>query len=287
MKQRIITSVIGIPILLLALYFYQTYLFNIILSAVCMLAFYEIVGAFKIKKPVILYLAIVPMALIVLLSDHAAMRQFVPLLLFFFIIYIAVCVIFEIKELSFVQVSGVVLFCGVVLFGFYSILSFKLYYPASQYNYDALYFIMLGFGYAWGGDSAAYFTGRAFGKHKLAPEVSPNKTIEGAIGGIFGSMVLGVLFTLIYAQLLLRFEPSSFSAIDGQSYLAVCGIGAVASVMGILGDLFTSAIKRQCNIKDYGFIFPGHGGILDRFDSVLFVMPFVLLMSRVFPIIAR
>ncbi|MEG0804403.1 MAG: phosphatidate cytidylyltransferase, partial [Pygmaiobacter sp.] len=64
-------------------------------------------------------------------------------------------------------------------------------------------------------------------------------------------------------------------------------IGAVASVMGILGDLFTSAIKRQCNIKDYGFIFPGHGGILDRFDSVLFVMPFVLLMSRVFPIIAR
>ena len=287
MKTRIITSLIGIPIQFLALYFYDTFVFNIIIATVCVLAFYEIVGAFKIKNPLWIYLAVVPMALIVLLSDQEFIRQAIPLLVFLFIVYIAVCVIFEIKDLSFTQISGVVLFCGVVLFGFYSILSFKLIYPVSQYHYDALYLILLGFGFAWGGDSAAYFTGCSFGKHKLAPSVSPNKTIEGAIGGIFGSMLLGALFTYLYSLLLPHLETSAYSAIDGSSYLVVCLMGAVASVMGIMGDLFTSAIKRQCGIKDYGTIFPGHGGILDRFDSVLFVMPFVAIISRSVQIIAR
>ena len=288
MKTRIITSLVGIPILFLALYFYQTFFFNILIAAICVIAFYEIISAFKVKNAFWLYLAIVPMELILLFSDRHTFRRFVPLILFLFIVYIAVCVIFEFKELTFAQVSEVILFCGIVMFGFYSIISFKILFPFGEYHYDALYLILLGFGFAWGGDSAAYFTGRALGKHKLAPKVSPNKTIEGAVGGIVGSMALGCLFTWLYSLLLPLAEgPPAGAAIDARCYLMVCGVGAVASVLGIMGDLFTSAIKRQCGIKDYGSIFPGHGGILDRFDSVLLVMPFVSLVSRVLPFITR
>lgn len=287
MKTRIITSLVGIPILFAALYFYNTFFFNIIIAAICLIAFYEIISAFKIKNPFWIYLAIVPMELMMMLSDRSSIRRFIPLILFLFIVYLAVCVIFEFKELTFAQISEVILFCGIVMFGFYAIISFKMQFPFDRYRYDALYLILLGFGFAWGGDSAAYFAGRAFGKHKLAPTVSPNKTIEGAVGAIFGSMALGSLFTWIYSLLLSHLEKGTTAAIGGESYLIVCAIGAVASVLGIFGDLFTSAIKRQCGIKDYGSIFPGHGGILDRFDSVLFVMPFVSLVSRVLPFITR
>ena len=287
MKTRVITSLVGIPILFLALYFYNTFFFNLIIAALCLIALYEIVSAFQIKNPFWLYLALVPMELILMLSDRQSIRRFVPFLLFLFIVYIAVCVIFEFRELSFAQISETILFCSIVAFGFYAIISFKTLLPFEQYHYDALYLIMLGFGFAWGGDTMAYFTGRAFGKHKLAPTLSPNKTIEGAVGGVLGSISLGLLFTWVYSLLLPVIEPGTTASISGLNYLIVCGVGVVASVLGIMGDLFTSGIKRQCGIKDYGSIFPGHGGILDRFDSVIFVMPFVSLVSRVLELVTR
>lgn len=282
MKKRIITSLVGIPILALALYLYHSFVFNLIVAALCMLAFHEIIGAFHLKKPFFIYLAVVPIALVVLLSDYGVARMIAPYLLFVFIIYIACGVIFEFKELRYEQISGVVLFCGVVLFGFYSLITFKILYPASVYGYDAVYLILLGFGISWGGDSAAYFAGSAFGKHKLAPDVSPHKTIEGAVGAVFGSILLAELFSFVYSLVL-----GDAATVTLRGYLTLIPIAAVGSVLGMLGDLFTSAIKRQCGIKDYGTIFPGHGGILDRFDSVLFVMPFVALVSRFVQIVVR
>ena len=135
--------------------------------------------------------------------------------------------------------------------------------------------------FAWGGDTSAYFAGRAFGRHKLAPIVSPHKTVEGAIGGVVGSMAAGVLVTFAYSLLDGSF-PLLTVEVTARGYLAILGLGAVASVLGILGDLFASAVKRQVGIKDYGTIFPGHGGILDRFDSVMFIAPFVSIAVRHF-----
>ena len=116
------------------------------------------------------------------------------------------------------------------------------------------------------GDSFAYFIGRSLGKNKLYPVVSPNKTIEGALGGLFGS---------ILAVLIVRytFLPTIgiFSAIL---------IGLVLGVMGQLGDLFESLLKRACQVKDSGTMIPGHGGILDRLDSLLFAFPIVYYIAR-------
>ena len=147
-----------------------------------------------------------------------------------------------------------------------------------EYGYDAVFFILLILCFAWGGDTCAYFAGRAFGKHKLCPVVSPKKTVEGAIGGVLGTMVFGVAATLIYSIAADRMEAFTRSNIGVSMYVVIALLACVAAVLGIYGDLFASVVKRQCGIKDYGTIFPGHGGILDRFDSVMFIAPFVTMV---------
>ena len=144
--------------------------------------------------------------------------------------------------------------------------------------YDAIFFILLILCFAWGGDTCAYFAGRAFGKHKLCPVVSPKKTVEGAVGGVLGTMVFGVLVTVIYSIAADRMEEFTRSNIGVSMYVIIALLACVAAVLGIYGDLFASVVKRQCGIKDYGTIFPGHGGILDRFDSVMFIAPFVTMV---------
>lgn len=113
----------------------------------------------------------------------------------------------------------------------------------------------------WATDTGAYFVGRALGKRKLWPEISPKKTIEGAIGGIVLATLTGVIYHLI--------TPFPYSL------LIIIGVTILASVFGQIGDLVESAFKRHYGVKDSGDILPGHGGILDRFDSLLFVFPLV------------
>ena len=114
----------------------------------------------------------------------------------------------------------------------------------------------------WATDTFAYFVGRAFGKRKLAPTLSPKKTVEGAIGGLVGSAIVGAIVA----------QSQNLSPVFG------IVIGIVAGVAGPLGDLWESALKREAGIKDFGAMLPGHGGVLDRFDSLLFVAPLAYLL---------
>ena len=122
---------------------------------------------------------------------------------------------------------------------------------------------------SWGCDTCAYCVGMLFGKHKLAPELSPKKSIEGAVGGVAGAALLGVL----YAVLMNRFAEASASV---WQYAVICAVGGLISQVG---DLAASGIKRNHNIKDYGQLIPGHGGILDRFDSVIFTAPIIYYLA--------
>ena len=129
---------------------------------------------------------------------------------------------------------------------------------------DGAFLVWLIFLSSWGCDTCAYCTGMLFGKHKLAPVLSPKKSIEGAIGGVAGSALLGFLYALVLGN--------RMTAIDEP--LMVCTIAcAISAVISQIGDLAASAIKRNHNIKDYGKLIPGHGGILDRFDSMIFTAP--------------
>ena len=128
------------------------------------------------------------------------------------------------------------------------------------------YAVILVFIFSWITDTGAYFAGSLMGKHKLAPVLSPKKTIEGAVGGV----ILTVIASIVYMIILKNTMDITihFKAL----FLVAAVIGALLSE---LGDLAASALKRQCNVKDFGKLFPGHGGMLDRFDSVVFIAPFV------------
>ena len=140
-----------------------------------------------------------------------------------------------------------------------------------RYMENGNYFYLLIFIGAWVCDTFAYFTGRFLGKHKLIPAISPKKTIEGAIGGIIFTMGAFALYGFI-----LR------SAFDFEmSYIELIIMGLVVAIVSQIGDLVASAVKRQYEIKDYGFLFPGHGGVLDRFDSVMLVSPFLFILLSV------
>lgn len=130
---------------------------------------------------------------------------------------------------------------------------------------DGKFIVWLIFLCSWGCDTCAYCVGMLIGKHKMAPVLSPKKSVEGGIGGVAGAALLGVIYA---------------AAIQGPmvEYAVICGIGALISMVG---DLAASAIKRNQGIKDYGKLIPGHGGILDRFDSVIFTAPVIYYLAKI------
>lgn len=132
-----------------------------------------------------------------------------------------------------------------------------------------LAYLILALGGAWIADSGAYFVGSVFGRAKLCPEISPKKTVAGFLGGIITNVVFFVVFCAIYSSIMAKkgipMHVNWFTAVI---------IAMVCAVLGTLGDLAASVLKRQTGIKDFGKLMPGHGGVLDRFDSVLLVLPF-------------
>ena len=155
---------------------------------------------------------------------------------------------------------------------------FGVFYVAIMLSYiyqtrllkDGLFLVGLVFLCSWGCDTCAYCVGVLIGKHKMAPVLSPKKSIEGAVGGVLGAALLGA----IYAAATGAYNPNP--AHTPLIYAIICGVGALVSMVG---DLAASAIKRQENIKDYGTLIPGHGGILDRFDSVIFTAPVIYALA--------
>ena len=123
---------------------------------------------------------------------------------------------------------------------------------------------------SWGSDTCAYAVGRLFGRHKLASNLSPKKSIEGSVGGIIGSALIGVIFGLIM---------SNFTGKSENLIIIFAVIGGLGSVISQIGDLAASGIKRNYDIKDYGHLIPGHGGILDRYDSIIITAPIVYFLS--------
>lgn len=138
-----------------------------------------------------------------------------------------------------------------------------------------LFLVILTLCGAWLADTGAYFSGTFFGKHKLCPNISPKKTVEGFIGGTITNGLIFILVGLLYGKVITDLP---------MDYFLLFVFGMACSVVGLLGDLSASLVKRQYNIKDYGKLMPGHGGVMDRFDSVLFVAPFMAAMLAYFPI---
>ncbi|SEI41736.1 phosphatidate cytidylyltransferase [Lachnospiraceae bacterium A10] len=158
-------------------------------------------------------------------------------------------------------------------FGVFYVSMMLSYIYETRMMHLGMYIVWLIFLCSWGCDTCAYCVGVLFGKHKMAPKLSPKKSVEGAVGGILGSMILTAIYCRIFA--------SQMDLAMNQLVLLslISGVGAFISM---IGDLAASAIKRNYEIKDYGTLIPGHGGIMDRFDSVIITAPIIYYLATIF-----
>ena len=278
MFKRVMVAVVGLPLLILILGWAPSWATMLLLAAMCAIGAWELMRAAAGEKgrPLIplavIAAALVPVCVYLEESIANAALTALPVLpfaallgaVFIFVIFaLAIHRYDEEKGIPFAAVTCAI-FAGLV---FPLMLSCLLRLRLLGNLGPALVFLPLAI--SFGSDTFALFAGMLCGKHKLAPKVSPKKTVEGAIGGLIGG-VIGVT--------LLHLIASSLGRIILQSPLQILVYGIVGSAISQIGDLSFSVIKREFGVKDYGNLLPGHGGILDRFDSVTFVAPFVWLL---------
>lgn len=239
---------------------------NLLWAAAAVLSFIammEILRMAKIHKTSLAVLGYAAIAVyyVLLLTNH--MDKLVPLMVFYLLAVMAFYV-FGFAKIKAEQM--LYLFFGF----FYTGLLISYIYRVRELPGGA-FSVWLIFIAAWGSDVFAYCAGMLFGKHKAFPVLSPKKTWEGCIGGVLGAIGVAVLYCLAMDY----WFKQEFSMVQ---YAIVCGCGAIISQ---IGDLAASAMKRNNNIKDYGKLIPGHGGVLDRFDSVIFVAPVVYYLLQI------
>lgn len=279
MKTRIISAAVMIAFVIAVLftgYKYNTLIITAFISLLAAAATYEILHTIVKTGTVIRKAAACVYAVAAFFSISGILRvsydaliknadvdikylsRFIVLLLFatvFYIVFFTVSVIVRNREFDLKEI--------------FALLGAPFMYSAAFSALDCIitkpqgiYYLLLVINFSSVCDTGAYFTGVCFGRHKLCEHVSPKKTIEGAVGGIAFSMIVTVI--LIFA---FKVETNIF---------IMLGATVLMCVIGMLGDLFASVIKRSVGVKDYSNLIPGHGGILDRFDSMLFISPAVL-----------
>ena len=275
MLKRVITSTAIITMTLLVVIFSNYIIYPATLSLLSVVAVYEILKVMKRQKKLSLAIpSYVIAAVFPILSYFVTADTGIGYILilaasvFAYLLYLAGVSIFSKGHISFICISEIFMAVCYVTVSFTS-LSLLRYMDADV----GIFGVALVFVVAWVCDVFAYLVGSAIGKHKLIPEISPKKTVEGAIGGI----VFTALACLLYGFILEKFFALSVN------YLFLAVIGVILSVVSQLGDLFASMIKREYGVKDYGNIFPGHGGVMDRFDSVISVSTVLLILCILFP----
>lgn len=280
MKKRMITAIVALIVFIPVLIFSDTWVFPIVASAATVIACFEMFSCIGQKKNIVFtiptYILAAAFPILVRLTytyNLMSQSDFIKLALAAAIIaplYMFSVSVFQTKKLC-VTDAGLAAFAC-----FYIIAALTSLVYIRDFVYLGKHVYLLCFICAWTTDTFAYFTGMLLGKHKLIPEVSPKKTVEGAIGGVVFCSVAMVVFGLIIEKF---FNPgNSFHA----NYLVLALSGIVISAISQTGDLIMSLIKRKYQIKDYGKIFPGHGGILDRCDSVIAVSLAIAVITSYF-----
>jgi phosphatidate cytidylyltransferase len=246
--QRLVTAIALIPVALYLIFLSPGWLFTTAATAMSLLCYWEysgLVAAYGIRRSCLLGMF---SGLVILFLPQYALLGITLLL--------ALALILLLRKVDLREILPQV---ACALFGaFYTFAPWRF---AIDLRHIGIHLLFFALALNWIGDSAAYYTGRAFGRHPLAPVISPKKTREGAVASVIASVILGVFY-------LGRFMPDL-------PYWEIVIMAVVGNVAGQFGDLVESAIKRGADVKDSGNLLPGHGGMLDRVDSSLFALPFV------------
>lgn len=277
MGKRVISAVVGVVILVGVLFLnqYSSLILNGAIAIVAAIGVFEIVRAVGLVKYKSILSVCLLLALFVPFSQYLFSYELpvVPAVIYAFTLFLFAHTIIHHDSLSFKEI--VVVYAMSLLIPF--ALSTMLYARDHGGVHGIFYFVLILIG-AWSSDIGAYFIGSFFGRNKLIPEISPKKTVEGFVGGIASCVIVMLLSCVCYLWL---FAPQGTEFI----WWRVLLMGVMSSCISVIGDLSFSLVKRTFHIKDFGNIMPGHGGALDRFDSVIFVAPFVYYFLRFLPIV--
>ncbi|MCL2070715.1 MAG: phosphatidate cytidylyltransferase [Oscillospiraceae bacterium] len=282
MVRRLISAGVGIVIGVLILWLDMKELVLIAVAALSATAVYEILIATKyIKNRAGAAVSLVFVFAVPFIVGYDTTRGFMNAryVSFAFIIGLFIIMLFNHKRVKFAEVA---------LMTFVSLcIPFSLSCIVFMYNSFPLhrtFVLVYALTVTWISDSGAYFTGTFLGKHKMSPGISPKKTWEGFAGGVASAALFGFLLGKGYEWSAILFFSEGLTFKVDVLFLALLAVPC--SVLGALGDFSASILKRECAVKDFGSIMPGHGGVLDRFDSILFVIPFVYLsFEQYFPIV--
>lgn len=292
MKQRVITAVVLLALLAVVVWQIYTPLFVIVFAFLSAVAANEIMKCAKVKNKFIVIFGTIVAAFIPFTSSESIMRpwfseaawgNFISILppaalIAVVIIVFFVAMIFDYKETKFEDVAVSIVASILVPYGF-------AMFGALRDHYDyrspvGVYLIFYGLICALGTDTGAQLGGMALGKHKLCPNISPKKTVEGAICGVITGVFLNVIALLLYNRF-------AHSTLDKSFVITLMVCAPFVGVFSMLGDLTASVLKRNFDVKDFGKIFPGHGGVMDRFDSSLFTVPLTFVIVSVFDAFSR
>ncbi len=269
MKTRILTAVIALAVFV-GILMLPPVVFTIALAAVILVMLYECYTATKADNLMKFVGGIA--SIIMMLAMYFTIKITELSLIFVFMAATAILLLYMIIIIT---RHGKKSYKDILASGFLT-----LYITVSMWcilfvkEFFGTEFMLLIFICAWTTDTFAYFSGKIFGKRKLISHVSPNKTVEGSIGGVIGA----VLCCLVYLVILYQLPTNDFIVNASHWVVYFIAVGLVGGVLSQVGDLIASSIKRDEDIKDFGWIFPGHGGFMDRFDSVMFIAPVILIM---------
>ena len=264
-KKRVVSSLIGFPLVALLLIYGNQIVIDIAFSIVAIICLNEFYHAFKNKnKPVewIGYAIAVLIAFIHLIPAEYVKNSLQLLLPTVMVILFLSVIVTDMK----ITVKDMM----ITMLGIVYILGFIVFIPMLRGVENGVYYIWYIIFIAWGTDVFAYFVGKQFGKHKFS-KISPNKSIEGCIAGVAGAVIASLLYTFALNTI------AEFSI----SYIYIAIISFALSIISQIGDFAASSVKRYTDIKDYGSLIPGHGGMLDRVDSVIFIAPFAYFLLSI------
>lgn len=275
MKTRIISGAVAIVLLIGVLILHSTIFFDIAFSLIGCLMVYELFKAFKLEKNI--GLMIISLAFTAASGMYMNYRNYIELIGAYALVvfvYIVIAAAILLKDHEKIELGSHFAVCGyTVLIAFAVFAISVIEFSDREFGLEN---VILTFCGAWLADTGAYFAGTLFGRHKLCPGISPKKTVEGLIGGI----VSNALFLVLAGFIISRIREGVTV-----NYTVLVFAGVFCAILGLIGDLLASLVKRSCGIKDFGKIMPGHGGALDRFDSVVFVAPFMMmLLNGAFPV---
>ncbi len=271
MKTRILVAVIGLPLLLAVLLLLPEIASAVLLAAMSVVAVFEMSRAVAVNScKGLTALTSLAAAAVVFWCYFGCQRIWGTAGVFLFAAALGVLLIGKKEKMSF-QGIGLFLFSGLLIPWLLTALLRILMMDSGRF------LVLVPLVAAFSADSGAYFVGCAIGKHKLAPNISPKKTVEGAVGGVLCAVGMMILYGWVLSRYF-GFEVQ---------YLYAAAYGLAGAVVSILGDLMFSVIKRQAKIKDYGTLLPGHGGVLDRFDSMTLVAPVTELLLLIIPFAVR